>query len=85
MKRMVKADIDMKRQIEGNSQSEFRVVTIGLDVVIPSDADGSQTADYIYEVLNELDHRAMRLAAADFKEDVTDMYEREYPSELYLK
>lgn len=75
----------MKRQIKGDDQSEFRVVSIGLDVVIPADADGSQTADYIYETLNELDHMAMRVAAADFKEDVTEFYEREYPSDLYIK
>lgn len=73
----------MKRMIKANEQTEFRVVSIGLDVVIPAEADGSEIADKIELLLDE-HAKGFRCAIADFKGDVTDLYESEYPGDLFI-
>lgn len=73
----------MKRQVKASEQTEFRVVSIGLDVVIPAEADGGQIADAVEYLINKYATN-YRCAIADFKEDVTDLYESEYPSDLYI-
>lgn len=73
----------MKRMIKANEQTAYRVVSIGLDVVIPADADGAQVADAIEFLINK-NATKFRCAVADFKEDLTDLYENDYPADLYI-
>ena len=73
----------MKRQIRANEQTEYRVISLGVDVVIPADMDASKVERALEDDFNAT-HVNMRVAAVDFKEDLTDMYESEYPGDIFI-
>lgn len=57
----------------------MRVKSIGLDIVVGDQCDGFELME---DVANELEHRGFRVVGADFKEDVTDWYEKNCPKAL---
>lgn len=73
----------MKRQIRASEQLEVRVITLGVDIVIPADMDASEVEIALEDDFNA-QHKNMRVAAVDFKEDVTEAYENNYPAELFI-
>ena len=74
----------MKRQIIASEQTAFRVMSVGLDVVIPAEADGYAIAQQIENLLNQVGRGKFRVAASDVHDDLTDTYESDYPSDLYI-
>ena len=74
----------MKRMIRANEQTEYRVVSLGVDVVIPADMDASEVEKALEDDFTALQKGKMRVAAAEFKEDVTDLYESDYPADLFI-
>lgn len=73
----------MKRVIKADNQLEYRVISLGVDVVIPADMDASKVERAIEDDFNA-QHVNMRINAVDFKEDVTDIYERDYPGDIFI-
>ena len=74
----------MKRQIRANEQSEYRVISLGVDVVIPADMNSKEVITALEDDFTAQQAGKMRVAVADFKEDVTDLYESEYPADLFI-
>ena len=76
----------MKKQIKSTGLiDDFRVVSLGIDIVIPADMDASTLENYFNDRYIKLDTGDLvRSAACDFKEDVTYTYEKDYPEELFI-
>lgn len=74
----------MKRQIRANEQTEYRVISVGVDVVIPADMNSEEVLTALEDDFTAQQAGKMRVAAADFKEDVTDLYESDYPADLFI-
>ena len=75
----------MKRQIKaGDTVDANRVINVSLDVVIPEDIDGSVIAASIESLVNRKASGKYRVAAADVGGDLTDIYERDYPDEMFI-
>ena len=75
----------MKRVIKASTRDGLRVVNIGLDVVIPEDADGDQIADAIQRIVNMHYGDGIRVAsAACAGEEVTDIYRKQWPEEIFI-
>jgi len=55
---------------------EKRVVQLSFDIVIGKDVDGMEMADYIAEELHKI---GFRVIGAGFQDDVTEIYEEQYP------
>lgn len=56
-----------------------RVVQISLDIVVGCECDGMELAD---NVADELERRGFKVVGAGFQEDVTEIYEEQYPNLL---
>ena len=77
----------MKRQLKLDpNEGRYRVINVSLDVVIPADKDGSNIPGLIEETINEAYDGGgfLRIAAGDVGGDITDIYERDYPDELFI-
>lgn len=57
----------------------MRVKSISLDIVVGDECDGMELAD---DVADELERRGFRVVGAGFQDDLTDIYEEQYPELL---
>lgn len=53
-----------------------RVVQISLDIIVGYEVDGMEMADYVADELNRI---GFRVVGAGFQEDMTELYEEQYP------
>ena len=53
-----------------------RVLQISLDILVGPKCDGMELAD---DVADELERRGFRVVGAGFQEDMTELYEEQYP------
>ena len=75
----------MKRQVK-SATDEFRVLSFGVDVVVPADMDASVMEDMLYELQDKPFNGKGRIAGVDFKQDLTDWYENNgYAGEIFIK
>lgn len=56
-----------------------RVKQISLDILVGPNTDGEELAE---TVANELERRGFRVVGAGFQDDMTDVYEENYPQLL---
>lgn len=61
---------------------DIRVISVGIDIVMKDNMTLSDIKETLYNVFNGRD--GFRVAVADFKEDVTDLYKHDYQEELCL-
>jgi len=77
----------MKRQVKAIAESKgVRVVNVSLDVILPAGKDANDIPGLIEETMNEAYDGSgfFRIAAGDVGGDITDIYERDYPDELFI-
>ena len=56
-----------------------RVVQISLDIIVGHEVDGMEMADYVADELNRI---GFRVVGAGFQEDMTEVYEEQYPEPI---
>ena len=64
------------------SKKQKRVIQISLDIVVDAKCDGMKLAD---DVAEELNRRGYTVVGACFQEDMTELYEDQYPELLEEK
>lgn len=74
----------MKRQIMASEQTAVRVASVGLDLVIPYESDATRVAGELAKIANASSGGKYRIAAYDVHEDLTDLYESDYPADLFI-
>lgn len=74
----------MKRQVK-SATDEFRVLSFGVDVVVPADMDASEVENMLYDAQTSPFKGKARIAGVDFKQDLTDWYENSgYAGEMFI-
>ncbi len=53
-----------------------RVIQISFDMIVGEEVDGMEMADYVADELNRI---GFRVVGACFQEDMTELYEEQYP------
>lgn len=85
LKRLIKESKLSTRFVkEKYDRDNVRVLSFGIDVVVPNDMDASSVESLLENEANRLFRDKIRIAATEFKRDVTDLYARDYSNEMFI-
>lgn len=73
----------MRRRIT-ESIDDYKVVSIKMDVVIPKKANAYAIGIHCENAINKTLKGLCRVSAVNADDDITDIYEKDYPDEMYI-
>lgn len=78
----------MKRVVRAaKTNDDLRVISVQVDVVIEDNLDGVNVARDINDTLRQwynTDVSGMRIIGTEFVDDITEVYKKDYPEEVFL-
>ena len=73
----------MRRRIT-ESLDDYRVVSVKMDVIIPKNANAYTIGGHCGNAVNKTLKGLCRVSAVNADDDITDIYRKDYPDELYI-